>query len=108
MLLREKQEGGCLHQNRNSFITPIPISLFLSDNICLLLNENTAGIIDSFFTKSMFTQTNNEQRCRDGVMNEFLFWCRHPLAPPFHKVTSLHSLSFQRNGFSNCMLYYHH
>ena len=37
---------------------PIPTSLFLSD-MCLLLDEDTAGTIDSF--------------------PEFLFWCRHPL-----------------------------
>ena len=81
---------------------PIPTSLFLSD-ICLLLDEDSAGTIDSFLTKSMFTQTNNEQRCRDGVMNEFLFWCRHPLVPLlFHEVTSLHPPSFQRNDFSTC------
>ena len=81
---------------------PIPTSLFLSD-ICLLLDEDSAGTIDSFLTKSMFTQTNNEQRCRDGVMNEFLFWCRHPLVPLlFHEVTSLNPLSFQRNNFSTC------
>ena len=41
--------------------------------MCLLLDEDTAGTIDSFLTKSMFTQTNNKQRCRDEVMNEFLF-----------------------------------
>ena len=42
----------------------------------------------------------NKQRCRDGVINEFLFWCRHPLVPLlFHEVTSLHPLSFQRNDF---------
>ena len=44
---------------------PIPTSLFLSD-MFLLLDEDTAGTIDNFLTKSMFTQTNNKQRCRDG------------------------------------------
>ena len=42
----------------------------------------------------------------DGVMNEFLFRCRHPLVPlPFHEVTSLHPPSFQRNNFSTCLTY---
>ena len=37
-------------------------------------------------------------------MNEFLFWCRHPLVPLlFHEVTSLHPPSFQRNDFSTCI-----
>ena len=36
-------------------------------------------------------------------MNEFLFWCRHPLVPLlFYEVTSLHPPSFQRNDFSTC------
>ena len=83
---------------------PIPTSLFLSD-MCLLLD--TAGKIDSFLTKSIFTQTNNEQRCNDGVMNEFLFWSRHPLVPfLFHEVTSLRPPSFQRNDFSTCLYTY--
>ena len=38
-------------------------------------------------------------------MNEFLFWCRHPLVPLlFHEVTSLHPHSFQRNDFSTCII----
>ena len=44
-----------------------------------------------------------KQRCRDGVMNDFLFWCMHLLVPfLFHEVTSLHPPSFHRNDFSTC------
>ena len=33
-------------------------------------------------------------------MNEFLFWCRHPLVPLlFHEVTSLHPLHFREMIF---------
>ena len=40
-------------------------------------------------------------------MNEFLFWCRHPLVPfLFHVVTSLHPLSLQRNDFPLVLYYY--
>ena len=43
------------------------------------------------------------QRCRDGVMNEFVSWCRHLLVPfLFHAMTSLHPPSFHRNYFSTC------
>ena len=82
---------------------PIPTSLFLSDIYLLFVDEDPAGtIIDTLLTISMFIAT-NKQRCRDGVMNEFLFWCRHPLVPLlFHDVTSLHPLSFQTNDFSTC------
>ena len=68
---------------------------------------DTAGTIDTFSTKSMLTKRNNKQRCRDEVMNEFLFWCRHPLVRLlFHEVTSLHPPSFQRNDFSTCSTYF--
>ena len=41
------------------------------------------------------------QRCRDGVMNEFVSWCRHLLVSfLFHALTSLHPPSFYRNDFS--------
>ena len=58
-----------------------------------VVDEDTAGTIDSF----KYVYTNKQQRCRDGVMNKFLFWCRHPLVPLlFHEVTSLHLSSFRR------------
>ena len=53
---------------------PIPTSLFLSA-MCLLLDKDTSGTIDSFLTKSMFTQTSKEV----GMGS-----------------------SFQRNDFSTC------
>ena len=47
-----------------------------------------------------------EQRCRDGVMNEFVSWCRHLLVSfLFHALTSLHPPSFYRNDFSTCIIY---
>ena len=50
-----------------------------------------------------------KQRCRDGVMNEFVSWCRHLLVPfLFHALTSLHPPSFHRNDFSTCTSYIDH
>ena len=47
---------------------------------------------DSAFTTN---KQNSEQRCRDGVMNEFVSWCRHLLVSfLFHALTSLHPLHF--------------
>ena len=58
-------------------------------------------------TVSSSTKNRKKKRCRDGVMNEFLFWCRHPLVPLlFHEGTSLHPPSFQRNDFSSCPTYF--
>ena len=40
---------------------------------------------------------------RDGVMNDFLSWCRHVLVPfLFHDLTSLHPPSFHGNDFYTC------
>ena len=45
-------------------------------------------------TKSVLRSL-KKQRCRDGVMNDFLSWCRHLLVPfLFHDLTSLHPPSF--------------
>ena len=104
--MKKKGNKGMPTPKYKLIYNPIPTSLFLSD-MFLLLDEDIAGTIDSFLNVSMFTQTNNKQRCRDGVMNEFLFWSRHPLVPLlFHEVTSLHPPSFQRNDFSTCMYLY--
>ena len=65
-----EQEDGYI--KTETLHNSIPTSLFLSD-MCLLLDEDNAGTIDRFLTKSMFTQTNNKQRSRGGVINEFLF-----------------------------------
>ena len=51
----------------------------------------------------MFISVLEKQICRDGVMNDFVSWCMHLLISfLFHDVTSLHSPSFHRNGFSTC------
>ena len=54
---------------------PFPTSLFLS---LLFLDEILQA---QLIVSSIFTQT-KMYICRDGVMNEFLFWCRHPLVNP--------------------------
>ena len=47
-----------------------------------------------------------KQRCRDGVMNEFLFWCRHPLVPLlFHEVTSLNPFISEKMIFHLSMYF---
>ena len=80
----------------------IHLCLFVCVNILLVKKLSIVPAVSS---------SNNRHRsgkkCRDGVMNEFLFWCRHPLVPfLFHGVTSLHPPSFQRNDFSTCSTHY--
>ena len=65
--------------------TTPPIIALETDSSSLLLP-------DSAFTTN---KQNSEQRCRDGVMNEFVSWCRHLLVSfLFHALTSLHPLHF--------------
>ena len=48
-----------------------------------------------------------KQRCRDGVINDFLSQYRHLLVPLlYHDVTSLHPPSFQRNDLIITVLIY--
>ena len=55
---------------------------------------------------SSTTDIYQKERCRDWVMNEFLFWCVDALVRLlFHEVTSLHPHSFQRNYFFTCIIY---
>ena len=56
---------------------------------------------DAFTTNKQ----NSEQRCRDGVMNEFVSWCRHLLVSfLFHALTSLHPLHFIEMIFYSCKI----
>ena len=44
---------------------------------------------------------------RDGVMSDFVSWCRHLLVPfLFHEVTSLQPPSLHRNDFSTCSTHF--
>ena len=71
---------------------PIPTSLFLSSPQCQ--SEDVFYLPNAFTTNKQ----NSEQRCRDGVMNEFVSWCRYLLVSfLFHALTSLHPPSFHRN-----------
>ena len=81
---------------------PIPTSLFLSSPQCISYSQfNVVFSLPNAFTTN---KQNSEQRCRDGVMNEFVSWCRHLLVSfLFHALTSLHPLSFHRNDFPTCI-----
>ena len=58
----------------------------------ITLETGIALETDSAFTTN---KQNSEQRCRDGVRNEFVSWCRHLLVSfLFHALTSLHPLHF--------------
>ena len=87
--------GGSPHSGGSS---PIPTSLLLSSPQCISCSQfDVKMFFHSQQTKQNFKA---EQRCRDGVMNEFV---RHLLVSfLFHALTSLHPPSFHRNDFSTC------
>ena len=91
---QRKHPGLCTKMNekmptpRHKLIhNPIPTSLFLSSP-CSQFNAKMFFSLPNAFTTN---KQNSEQRCRDGVMNEFVSWCRHLLVSfLFHALTSLY------------------
>ena len=82
---------------------PIPTSLFLSSKQCISCSQFNVKMFFSLPNAFTTNKQNSEQRCRDGVMNEFVSWCRYLLVSfLFHALTSLHPPSFHRNDFSTC------
>ena len=83
---------------------PIATSLFLSRPqyiLCQQFDVKMFSLPNAFKTNKQNFKA--EQRFRDGVINEFVSWCRHLLVPfLFHALTSLHPPSFHRNDFSTC------
>ena len=56
-----------------------------------------------------FKSVQDEQRCRDVIINDFLSRYGHLLVPPlFFELTSLRPPLFQRNDFSTCFTYFFH
>ena len=97
---RETEGEQCLYRDRKSLMTPsLPTPLIPCTHLQVF-----------FYPKNNFipipTKQNScishKQRCRDGVINDFLSRYRHFLVPLLHDVTSLHPPSFQRNYFSTC------
>ena len=100
---RKQEDAYTKTQTHN----PIPTSLFLSSPQCISCSQFKCE--DVFSLPNAFTtnKQNFEQRCRDGVMNEFVSLCRHLLVSfLFHEVTSLHPPSFHRNDFSTCSTHF--
>ena len=51
---------------------PIPTSLFLSSPQCISCYQFNVKMFFLCLVHSQQTKQNSEQRCRDGVMNEFV------------------------------------
>ena len=106
MSLHEKERNKKMPTPRHKVThNPIPTSLFLPRPqhtfSCRQLDVKMLCCLLCLMNSS---QTNNiSQRCRDGVVSDFVSWCRHLLVSfLFHALTSLHPPPFHRKGFSIC------
>ena len=80
---------------------PIPIYIFVFCLKGVVICPQIASSVSTKQTEQLHIR--NEQRCRDGVINDFLSQYRRFLVPLlFYELTSLHPPSFQRNDFSTC------
>ena len=91
-----------MHKPRQKVIhNPIPTSLFLSRPQHTLGRHLEVKMCSFSLPNPFITNKQSfllaKQRCRDGVMNDFLSWFMH-----LHDLTSLHPPSFHRNDFSTC------
>ena len=87
-----KKEGTrrCLHQDTKSLITPsLHLCFFQDHNITYLQAIGCQDVVlfalpNAFITNKQTKQhVKAKQRCRDGVMSDFVSWCRHLLVPSF-------------------------
>ena len=84
MSVHEKERNKKMPTPRHKLIhNPIPTSLFLSSPQCISCSQFNVKIVFSLPNAFTTNKQNSEQRCRDGVMNEFVSWCRHLLVPFF-------------------------
>ena len=69
--------------------------LFLSSPPCISYSQFNVKMFFSLPNAFTTNKQNSEQRCRDGVMNEFVSWCGHLLVSfIFHALTFLHPPHF--------------
>ena len=75
----------CLHQDTKSLIPIIVLLFVVCLFVCLFvmnaLGKATAQHLDIQFKCMLWSW--KKQRCRDGVMSDFVSWCRHLLVPLF-------------------------
>ena len=73
-------------------LVPIDIHLLQSVAVC-------PQIVCQVSTKNRTMHIRKKQRCRDGVINDFLSWCSMFCFSSFHEVTSLHPLHLREMIF---------
>ena len=90
MSLHEKERNKKMPTPRHKVThNPIPTSLFLPRLYTTYIFMQAIGCQDvvlfalpnAFITNKQHVKA--KQRCRDGVMSDFVSWCRHLLVPFF-------------------------
>ena len=80
--MKKKGTRRCLHPIHKVTHNPIPPSLFLQDhNMQAIGCQDVVLLPRAFITNKQHVKA--KQRCRDGVMSDFVYWCRHLLVPFF-------------------------
>ena len=109
--MKRKGTRRCLHQDTKSLITP-SLHLCFALTCCLFVcyecirQSKQHNILTSNCLRNMLCCGLGRNK-DDGVMSDFVSWCRHLLVPfLFHEVTSLHPPSFHRNDFSTCSTHF--
>ena len=89
--MKNKGTRRCLHQDTKSLITPSLHFWFFKTTTYIFMQAIGCQDVVLFALPNAFItnkQTNKQhvkakQRCRDGVMSDFVSWCRHLLVPFF-------------------------
>ena len=115
MSLHEKKGNKKMPTPRHKVThNPIPTSLFCFNMlfVCLFVcyecirQSKQHNILTSNCLRNMLCCGLGRNK-DDGVMSDFVSWCRHLLVPfLFHEVTSLHPPSFHKNDFSTCSTHF--
>ena len=83
MSLHEKGRNKKMSTPRHKVThNPIPTSLFCF-NMLFVCYECTQHLDIQLPAKYVMLWSWKKQRCRDGVMSDFVSWCRHLLVPSF-------------------------
>ena len=84
--MKKKGTRRCLHQDTKSLITPsLHLCFFQDYNVHFHAGKCQDVVLfalpNAFITNKQHVKA--KQRCRDGVMSDFVSWCRHLLVPFF-------------------------
>ena len=81
--MKKKGTRRCLHQDTKSLITPSRTFSCRQLDVKMLCCAVCYICLYNAFITNNKQHVKAKQRCRDGVMSDFVSWCRHLLVPFF-------------------------